>query len=217
MSLYKQYLQESYKEYNYRIKTVVPLDSKKMDCIERVLDKYDLKDITSPRRTPIQENPLEFYDVFNTEVYILDTTLGMPASPYVLQQEMKNALMVPEEHIVIRGDNDPIELYTKQLNDEKEFLENGEKRKPRLSTNEEYDDDEQIKEEPGYGDAYNEKFLSRIARARMDIKTDVKSENAEFNKDQPGVKPHYGGQVKSEVKGVAPEGNYDNDEEVGIR
>ncbi len=211
-SVYKQYLKESTKEYHYRIKTLVPLEEEQMNAIETVLRKYDLKDSSKARRTPLQEHPLEFYNQKNKEVYIVDTVLGVPASTYVLQQELKEVLKVTEDAVVVRADNEPIEVYTQQL------LDAGEK-DTRLSTNSEYNADEQITEEPDFGDSYNEKFLSRIARARIKIDSEVKAENAAFNKDMDGVKPFYGTPSKKDADKVAPLGNFDDDSNIknGIR
>ena len=39
---FKDYVQEREREYNLRIKTVVPLDDEELGYMERVLDKYVL-------------------------------------------------------------------------------------------------------------------------------------------------------------------------------
>lgn len=204
MSLYKKYLAESYKEYNYRIKTVAPLSQVNMDKIENVLRKYDMKSITNPRVTPVQENPLEFYNIHNHEVYIVDVVTGMPASTFNLQNELKQVLDVPLDYIVVRADNDPIELYTEQITQEKTDYE------VKLSTDPEYNADEGY-EETAFGDDYNQQFLSRIGKARMKIESEVKDDNAEFNKDIAGVKPHYGTVSSTTADKKAPTGNYDTE------
>lgn len=214
MSVYKQYLKESTKEYHYRIKTLVPLEEEQMNAIETVLRKYDLKDSSKARRTPLQEHPLEFYNQKNKEVYIVDTVLGMPASTYVLQQELKEVLKTTEEAIVVRADNEPIEVYTQQL------LDADEKEKfVKLSTSGEYNTDEKITEEPDFGDSYNEKFLSRIARTRIKIESEIADEGAKFNDGIDGVKPFYGTPSKKDTGKVAPLGNYDDEADIknGIR
>ena len=187
MSKFKQYLNESYKEYKFRIKTIVPLDSAAMDKIEYVLNKYDMTDISAPRETPIQEIPLEFYEIQNTSVFIIDAVTSMPIAPHILLQQLKDILDIPEKFIVVRGENDPIEIYTQEMKDkaDKPYI-------TKLSTDPDYNDDEKSDEEPAFGDEYNKKFLSRIARAKHVVETDVKPENAAFNKDHDGVKPHYG-------------------------
>lgn len=211
-SVYKQYLKESTKEYHYRIKTLVPLEEDQMNAIETVLRKYDLKDSSKARRTPLQEHPLEFYNQKNKEVYIVDTVLGIPASTYVLQQELKEVLRTTEDAVVVRADNEPLEVYTQQLLDDEE-------KEVRLSTDEEYNADEQLTGDPDFGDSYNEKFLSRIARTRIKIESEIADEGAKFNDGIDGVKPFYGTPSKKDAGKVAPLGNYDDDSDLknGIR
>lgn len=214
MSVFKKYLAESYKEYNYRIKSILPLTDQAMDMIESVLRKYDLKDITNPRKTPLQEHPLEFYNERNKEVYIVDVTLGMPMSSYVLHAELKEALNTYESSIVVRSENDPIEIQT-QMEKEKE----GKEYETKLSTESDYHDSEQIKEEPAYGDDYNQKFLSRIAKAKIALATDVAKDDSEFNRDHDGVKPHYGKAASDNSIDLAKNGNFDDERKTknGVR
>ena len=205
MSIFKDYLNESIKEYNYRVKTISILDNEAMDKMESILRKYDLKDVSSARKTPLQEHPLEFYNERNKEVYIVDVTLGMPISAHVLRSELQEVLGVYEGSIVVRAENDPIELQTQDINNDDEY-------KVKLSTESEYNADEQIEEDPSYGDDHNQKFLSRIARARIQMRSDVAAEKAAFNKGHDGVTPHYGNAGDNSVKGdMARTGNYDDE------
>lgn len=201
MSLYKKYLEESLKEYRYRIKTVFPLETNEQNKIESVLRKYDLKDVSAPRRTPLQEHPLEFNNISNREVFIVDAVLGMPASAQQLHSELYDALDVPGGELVVRSDSDPIELQTEQLNNEEEY-------ETKLSTDPNYQGKEQVEGEAPYGDEYNQKFLSRIARAKAKVDSDVSSENAEFNKDMPGVKPAYDEKDAGDHSVVTHRGNF---------
>lgn len=212
MSIFKEYLNESIKEYNYRIKSILPLDDEAMDQIESILRKYDLQDITRPRKTPLQEHPLEFYNERNKEVYIIDTALGMPISAYVLHSELKDVLNTYEGAIVVRSENDPVELQSEELNKDEEY-------QVKLSTESEYNTDEQIDEEPSFGDEYNEKFLSRIARARQSLKTDVAKDAAKFNDGHDGIKPHSGKTAGDNSVDMAKAGNFDDERKIknGVR
>src|SRR5690606_35995772 len=113
---FKEYLQDNAREYHYRIKTVKPLCDEDLDYIERVCRKYVLTDITKPVMTIIQKHPLDFQDIENAEVWIVDISTQLPVSDYVLQQELKLALKVPEKYIVVRAENNPLEVYTQQMN-----------------------------------------------------------------------------------------------------
>jgi hypothetical protein len=127
MSIIK-YLAESERTYHYRIKTVFELDDAAMDQIERVLAKYVPVDIKAVKKTIIQKNPLDFPNVDAAEVYILDIALQLPASGYVLAQEIKLALAIPDKFVVVRSSNDPTSLETDRLNAEKDIHDQAEKK-----------------------------------------------------------------------------------------
>ncbi len=169
MKTYLEYLLESDREYHFRIKSIEPLEEDEMDRLERVLRKYELRDITGPRKTIIQEHPMDFYNIQNAEVYIVDAVLGVPQSSYILQQELRENLGVTEGYLVVRGDNDPLEIETQRRNMDREIrdqVEKGEFRKAAL-----------LDTEPGYpeseygvdgkelfGTEYNSKFLNTLAQ-----------------------------------------------------
>lgn len=202
--MFKQYLEENLKDYHYRLKTIVPINDTGMDRIESVLRKYDVKDISKVRKTQLQEHPLEFYNETNKEVFIVDVTLGMPISSQILHQELTHALETYEGAVVVRADNEPIEMYTVELNNAGK-----DDKKPLMSTEPE-SGDTRIEEEPLYGDTHNEKFLSRIARAKLTIDSEVIPDNAEFNKNHDGVRPHYG-KPDTTDSNMPDTGNFDDD------
>lgn len=112
----RDYLAANERKYSYRIKTVVPIDENILDRIERYLAKYLPISIGKVNKTMFQTNPLDFPGIDHAEVYFIDITTALPASSYVLQQDIRMALKIPEKYIVVRGENDPLELETQRLN-----------------------------------------------------------------------------------------------------
>jgi hypothetical protein len=174
---FKHYLEESVKEYHYRIKTVVPLDEESMDNLEYALTKYNLIDISDVTKTIMQKHPLDFYDVDNAEVYIVDVVTGLPASAYVLQQELRIALRIPEKYIVVRTDNDPIERQGQHLANKQEMEdeadEKGWERESLLNVDSVYPEHEH--EEDGsnyYGDEYNQKLNKYLSQVKSERTSD---------------------------------------------
>ena len=166
---FQDYISANHREYHIRIKTVSPLDDEAMEYIERVLQKYVPIDITAPIKTIMQKHPLDFQDIRNAEVWIVDVVTELPASAYVLQQELKLALALPEKYIVVRAANDPLEVETQRINANAEIdmeaMEQGLSPASRLSTHESYDDDELAElDQPAYGDEYNKRFLEVLAQ-----------------------------------------------------
>ena len=204
---FKDYVQEREREYNLRIKTVVPLDDQELEYMERVLDKYVLRDITKPVKTILQKHPLDFRDLTNVEVWIVDIVTALPVSAYVLQQELKLALNIPEKYIVVRNANDPKEIETQRMaaRDEidMEAMEQGLSPAPRLSTNSAYDDDELgTLEDPVYGNDYNSRFLEVLAQ--------VSSDRDEFLVDVESTELDEGGTVL-DADDVAPPNAFNED------
>lgn len=181
---FTDYLKDAGREYSFRIKTVSPLDDDHMEYIERVLQKYVLTDITKPIKTIMQKHPLDFPDIRNHEVWIVDVVTQLPASAYVLQQELKLALKLPEKYIVVRAENDPLEVYTQEIDAKNEIdivaAEKGLSPASRLSTNRHYDEDERAElDQPAYGDEYNSAFLDTIAKVKAERDAAIVSPQSE--------------------------------------
>ena len=86
----KNYITESFsKEYGYRIKFAADCGSEHMDMLEKCLAKYNLVSATPFKRTPIEENPMEFYRVKGTEctseVCSTDVILKYPVNERILE------------------------------------------------------------------------------------------------------------------------------------
>ena len=211
---FKAYLQDTAREYHVRVKTIVPLDDDQMQQIERVMAKYVVTDISKPVKTIMQKNPLDFQDIRNAEVYIVDVKTELPVSAYVLQQELKLAMLIPEKYIVVRSVNDPLEIENQRIAAKSEInmksVDDGLEPTSRLSTNPEYDEDEKLdSEDAAYGDEYNTKFLQTLkqiqdsrpfkhVRFEQDLDQAGTVDDAhnmqdttDFNHDKDSVKPDY--------------------------
>lgn len=169
MKTYLEHLMESDREYHFRIKSIEPLTAEMMERLERVLSKYELRDISGPTKTIIQEHPLDFYDIQNAEVYIVDATVGVPQSSYILQQELRANLHISENSLVVRGDNEPLETETQRRQMDAKIRDEADKKgltkASLLDTNEIYPESEySVDGESFYGDEYNSKFLNTLAQ-----------------------------------------------------
>lgn len=80
MKSFKQYLTESKKEYKFRIKYAGTLTDSQIDRIEMALGKYSVLDMSKPKTTPIQEHPMDFQTLKNSEVSIVDVTVDYPST-----------------------------------------------------------------------------------------------------------------------------------------
>jgi hypothetical protein len=199
----RQYIAESTQTYHYRVKTTEPLDDASLDKIERVILKYDPIGISEVRKTIFQKNPLDFADVSNAEIYIVDLEFSLPASVSVLQNDIRTALGVAEKMVVVRGWNDPTEIETQRLNAKDEMDEEAKKdgltQKAALESPH-YEDAPDTKTDL-YGTERNSRFLNYLASIEkerkekmkvdpksplfswMDMPDETEADNAKFNAD----------------------------------
>ena len=83
MSTFKDYLTESTKSYDYKIKIAgEPKDIDK-NALETALQKFDLASMSAGKSTPIMTMPLDFPRLSNESVTIFDVTTNYPESPRV--------------------------------------------------------------------------------------------------------------------------------------
>jgi hypothetical protein len=177
MKNFRDYLAESAKSYVYFIKFAVKPASEQVENIESWLKRYDLKEFTSP--TLVDDNHKDFIDVQNRNVHSMKIVLGLPISQYILLQDLKNVANVSEKLMAIRGENEPIELYSQfdawERKTDREAAEDGEVPGSRLSTDREYTSAEQPQVDDLFGNEYNKKlltYLAGVAEARPTMNVD---------------------------------------------
>lgn len=239
MTSFKKLLNESQKNFSYRLKTVVPMDDQKMDDLERLLKRYNLLDIGSVHKITAKDDSLEFRDIENADVYYVDFVIGVPMSAYILQQELRAVLNLPEKFLVVRADNEAIEVESVKNQllrtlDQKAKQEGYTDKGSLLSTDRFYLDAEQPLTNNAYGDKYNSKFLNLLQQIASSRKTQTfqttsdlnpveqmqsveqqpKQDTTDFNAHLSGVKPVYksvdmGEPVELNLLG--PDGNFDDD------
>jgi len=239
MTSFKELLNESQKTFSYRLKTVVNMDDPTMEDLERLLKRYNLLDIGSVHKIPAKYDSLEFRDIENADVYYVDFMIGVPMSAYILQQELRAVLNLPEKFLVVRADNEAIEVESVKNQllrtlDQKAKQEGYTDKGSLLSTDRFYLDAEQPLTDSAYGDKYNSKFLNllqQIANSRktqtfqttsdlnpveqmQKVEQQPKQDTTDFNAYQSGVKPVYksvdmGEPVELNLLG--PDGNFDDD------
>lgn len=162
MKSFYHYLAESAKIYKYRVKTVVQIDDQFVATLQHALFKYDIKSVGKSKKLMAQRVPLDFGEFPMAEIYILDIETGVPASSYILATELRQALQLQENMLVVRGENEPIEIEAQKIEEihkDDEHLA--------LLNDPEFSEAQQPKE-VAYGDAYNKKFLNFLAQKKAD-------------------------------------------------
>ena len=115
MSTFKDYLTESSKSYDYKIKIAgEPKDIDK-NALETALQKFDLASMSAGKSTPIMTLPLDFPRLSNESVTIFDVTTNYPESPRVMHEYLSDILRIPMTHIVVKKPGEPTEEYQNDM------------------------------------------------------------------------------------------------------
>ena len=175
----KDYITESFnKEYGYRVKFAADCGSEQMDMIEKCLDKYNLVSATPFKRTPIEENPKEFYRAKGTtctsEVCSTDVILKYPVNERILEVWLAVNLGMDHQRVLAYGVKDPrriesemAELRSKEDVDrqvsEEDALLNDESMEHYENENADVDFKANF-----FGEEYNKKFLEELAKIKAE-------------------------------------------------
>ena len=115
MSTFTQYLAESTKSYDYKIKIVGASKDIDKNALETALQKFDLANMSTGKTTPIMTQPLDFPMLSNEQVTIFDVTTNYPTTSREMKEYLSDIMRIPATHIVVRKPNEPSEEYQTQM------------------------------------------------------------------------------------------------------
>jgi len=165
MTDFKQYLAESTKEYDYRIKVAGDLSEDFAARLETALKKYEVKSLSKGKKTPIQEVPLDFPNLKNTAVTIFELKTSYPASVFEMHSYISNIMRLQPNQLVVRKPGEPSEEY------QEEIKAKAEKKSEFRSVLQdvEYKDAPKVKADEVYGDKANQSLLKELLKARKAV------------------------------------------------
>lgn len=117
MKSLKEYLYESKKTYPFKIGVAGDLPEGFDGRIRTAMEKFGLKSMTGGKKTPIQERPLDFPQLENTEVTFWDVEVNYPTTEAVVRNYLGQFCSVHESHIVVKNPNSPLEELNKKEED----------------------------------------------------------------------------------------------------
>jgi len=121
MSTFKDYLAESVKSYDYKIKVAGTIDKDFANKMETALAKFEVAKMSAGKKTPIMTMPLDFPMLSNEEVTIFDVTTNYPVSVRELKEYLSDRMRVPATHIVVRKPGEPTEQYQADMQIKSEY------------------------------------------------------------------------------------------------
>jgi hypothetical protein len=163
MKNFKDYLAESERTYNYRIKMVGELPSGFYNLLKTKLAQFDPLKIGTEKTTPIQAKPADFPACENEKVTSVDVMLRYPAIEPQIKQ-IARLLGFDENKIIMQTSvyGDDIAEYQQKLEDQPESL--------LADTNYPADDAEQKELKADYSaDPYDHAVLKNAYRSNFTI------------------------------------------------
>lgn len=180
MKSFKEYLSESKKQYDFKIKIAGDFTTEQEAGLKSALDKYAVSGFRKSGKTPIQELPLDFPQVKNCEVNIYEITLDYPATQFELTEYISNHCGISKAHLAVRSPFEPSEEYQNQEPE----------REGALLADPDYKESPNAQFEDFYGDKYNTGFVKELndilKLQRRERGEQIPTEGAaKFNTDSP--------------------------------
>ena len=184
MSTFKQYLTESAKSYDFKIKIAGQIADDFASKMETALQKFEVAKMSAGKKTPIMTMPLDFPQLSNEEVTIFDVTTNYPASTREMQEYVGTYMNLPLTHIVVRKPGEPTEQYQDQM----QVAKTSEYRNKLLDL--EYTDLPKVKPEDFHSTKANMGLLKELLKDREDKKDQPKEkENIQSKEEQSTPSP----------------------------
>ena len=152
MRSFKEYLTESVKKYDFRIKVAQECTSDSEAKMKGLLERFGVADFSKKGKTPIQQLPLDFPKIKNAEVSIYEVTLNYPTTANELHKYLTAEMGVNENYMVVRSPLEPTEDYQAPH----------EKREGALLTDPTYKEAPNANSDDYYGEKYNTSFLKQL-------------------------------------------------------
>jgi hypothetical protein len=120
MKSFKEYLVESKKTYAFKVKVAGDLVEDFDSKLKMAMEKFSVIKVSSGKRTPIRDVPLDFPDMKNTSVTVYDVEVNYPTTPDVLENYISQFSSMPLHCVKVRTGNEPSEQYQEAMKKEPE-------------------------------------------------------------------------------------------------
>lgn len=150
----QDYLFHNKKDYKFIVKLAFEPDQERLDRLERMLDKYNLVEMTKPSKTIFQSNPIDFPSLSYGEIFIFEITVSYPTLSYYIWEDIRNLFKVDGPYVIVRSINNPVEKSIEEFvkNAQEDYI-------PKLSTDPAYPEAKNADLSLKYGDEYNKEMV----------------------------------------------------------
>jgi hypothetical protein len=119
MKSFKEYLTESKKVYEFKIKIAGDMGKDVAKKIKEALDCYKVESCSAGKRLPIAETHSDFPEVKNTSVTIFDVCLAYPTTSQVVRAALAERLKISADLLRVRNLKEEEEIAINHQHDKK--------------------------------------------------------------------------------------------------
>lgn len=158
------YILGARKDTTVRIKFAnLVIDDAVLERLERYLGQYELIKMGKPEKTIFQPSALGFEKPVMGEIFMVDATVAMPVSVYVMRIEICRMFRISETQMVVERIVGPDHLDKKP--DEEYHV--------KVSTNPEYPEDKNL---PPHVESYGNEHTAAVIKTLDDARKEVRKE-----------------------------------------
>ena len=99
------YLLETQKTYNFKIKLAGEVSAEETSKLRTALEKFSIVNLGEGKRTPIQKSPLDFPDMENTNITIFELEIRYPTIAPILAEYVSQTLNWPLHCVHVCNDS----------------------------------------------------------------------------------------------------------------
>jgi hypothetical protein len=181
MSTFKDYLTESTKSYDYKVKVAGTIADDFASRMETALQKFEVAKMSAGKKTPIMTLPLDFPALSNESVTIFDVTTNYPVAVNTLKEYLADYMNMNSSLIVVRKPGEPTEEYQAdmQIGQKSEYANK--------LMDIEMKDAPKVKAEEHFGDKYNMGLLKELMKTKAETKDQPKEKEDAMSKEEKGT------------------------------
>jgi hypothetical protein len=117
MKTFREYLIESKKIYNFKVKIAGEIPKEFESELKQRLEKYKVITFEKLATTPVQKLPIDFPNIANTEVTVYSVIVEYPVTAIEISTHLKE-MEISEEYYRVRGSSEPTEIDQLSMDDE---------------------------------------------------------------------------------------------------
>jgi hypothetical protein len=169
MKTFKEYLTESKKVYNFKIKVAGEIPEGFEASLKNRLERCRVVSFEKMTTTPVQKVPLDFPTLNNVEVTVYEAVLEYPVTAPEIAANIKE-MGLKEEHFRVRGSGEPSEID--------QLIQDDEPSGEALLQDSTYKETENVKHKDYFGADYNKGFLKDLEKVAKERKKELVHDKA---------------------------------------